>query len=95
MSGKTCLAFGFLAGAFALAGVVIGSRIAMRKTYAQIVAPTVAGKKPMPPPIRREDVEPKPYADGSKPRVQPTKSASSQRFPDFNLPTPRRGWWPL
>lgn len=95
MSGKTCLASGFLVGVFALAGVVIGSRIAMRKTYAQIVAPTVVRKKPMPPPIQPENVEPKPYADGSKPRAQPTKAPFSRKMPDFDLTTIRRGWWPL
>ncbi|MFT8354084.1 MAG: hypothetical protein ABF617_05720 [Gluconobacter japonicus] len=95
MSTKICLVSGLLAGTFALAGVAIGSRITMRKAYSQIVAPTVGGKKPMPPPIRPEDVEPKPYADGSRPQMRPAKAEFSRDMPDFDLTKVRRGWWPL
>lgn len=67
MSGKSILASGALAGTFALIGVVIGSRLVKAPTPfvvapkgAGIVVPKANGMKPMPPPIRPEDVAPKP-----------------------------------
>ncbi|WP_099212607.1 hypothetical protein [Gluconobacter cerinus] len=66
MSGKSILASGALSGTFALIGVFIGSRLVkppapfVAPKGAGIVVPKANGTKPMPPPIRREDVAPKP-----------------------------------